>query len=293
MPVTVHAGIGYDILHEHPNCDGAALGAASYRDFLIFAAHGGTPGRRRDAQLRLGGDGPEVYLKALAMARNVAHQEGRAIRHFATAVFDLVPLDGDIHSELPKTDPGLLLPAARRRSWCAPWPTAARATTSAATTAPPSRPCGAPSWNAHDHRGNSGGVAAAFARWWWAISVSTAGAPTIPALAEPSRETGIPRIGVVATEVTPGAGGTVANNLAALGVGRVAVLGAIGDDGFGYELSRALGRARHLLRAVRSQRSASRRSPTPSSSTPTTGVEDQPRVDFINTAPLPRERRAR
>jgi len=36
-PVTVHVGIGYDILHEHPNCDGAALGAASYRDFLIFA----------------------------------------------------------------------------------------------------------------------------------------------------------------------------------------------------------------------------------------------------------------
>jgi hypothetical protein len=35
--VTVHVGIGYDILHEHPNCDGAALGAASYRDFLIFA----------------------------------------------------------------------------------------------------------------------------------------------------------------------------------------------------------------------------------------------------------------
>ncbi len=36
VPVTVHAGIGYDIIHEHPNCDGAALGAASYRDFLIF-----------------------------------------------------------------------------------------------------------------------------------------------------------------------------------------------------------------------------------------------------------------
>ena len=43
-----------------------------------------------------------------------------------------------------------------------------------------------------------------------------------PAAAEPSRETSIPRTGVVSTEVTPGAGGTVANNLAALGVGRVA-----------------------------------------------------------------------
>src|SRR5262249_4637750 len=37
IPVTVHVGIGYDIIHEHPNCDGAALGQTSYQDFLIFA----------------------------------------------------------------------------------------------------------------------------------------------------------------------------------------------------------------------------------------------------------------
>jgi hypothetical protein len=49
---------------------------------------------------------PEVYLKALAMSRNVAHQEGREIRHFTTAVFDIVPIHGDTHSELPKSDPG-------------------------------------------------------------------------------------------------------------------------------------------------------------------------------------------
>ena len=44
-----------------------------------------------------------------------------------------------------------------------------------------------------------------------------------PATAEPSRETGLPRIGVISTEVAPGGGGNVANNLAALGVGRAAV----------------------------------------------------------------------
>ena len=49
---------------------------------------------------------PEVYLKALAMARNVAHPEGREIRRFTTAVFDLVPIQGDFRKELPKTDPG-------------------------------------------------------------------------------------------------------------------------------------------------------------------------------------------
>jgi hypothetical protein len=106
IPVTVHVGIGYDILHQHPNCDGAAFGAASYRDFLIFAR---TVERLEGGVLLSFGSAimaPEVYLKALAMARNVAHQGGREIRRFATAVFDLVPIQGDIHKELPKTDPG-------------------------------------------------------------------------------------------------------------------------------------------------------------------------------------------
>ena len=106
VPVTVHAGIGYDIIHEHPNCDGAALGAASYRDFLIFAR---TVERLEGGVLLNFGSaimGPEVYLKALAMARNVARREGRAIRNFTTAVFDMVPIHGDYRRELPKTDPG-------------------------------------------------------------------------------------------------------------------------------------------------------------------------------------------
>jgi hypothetical protein len=106
IPVTVHVGIGYDILHEHPNCDGAAVGAASYRDFLIFASS--VEALEGGVVLSFGSAimAPEVYLKALAMARNVAHQEGREIRHFSTAVFDLVPIRGDIHKELDKTDPG-------------------------------------------------------------------------------------------------------------------------------------------------------------------------------------------
>lgn len=106
VPVTVHVGIGYDILHEHPNCDGAMLGAASYRDFLIFAR---TVERLEGGVMLSFGSAimaPEVYLKALAMARNVAHQEGRTVRQFLTAVFDMVPIQGDIHRELPKSDPG-------------------------------------------------------------------------------------------------------------------------------------------------------------------------------------------
>lgn len=107
-----------------------------------------------------------------------------------------------------------------------------------------------------------------------------------PAAAEPSRETGIPRIAVIATEVTPGAGGTVANNLASLGCGRIATLGVIGDDGFGYELLRALeqrGVATELLL---------READLPTFTytkliNAQTGVEDLPRVDFINPRPLP------
>jgi hypothetical protein len=105
VPVTVHVGIGYDILHEHANCDGAALGQTSYRDFLVFAEsvtrlEGGVLLNYGSAVM-----GPEVYLKALAMARNVAHQEGRVIRHFTTAVFDLVPLEGDPRRQAEKSDP--------------------------------------------------------------------------------------------------------------------------------------------------------------------------------------------
>jgi hypothetical protein len=106
VPVTVHVGIGYDIIHEHPNCSGAALGAASYTDFLIFAS---TIERLEGGVLLSFGSaimGPEVYLKTLAMARNVAGQEGRSINKFATAVFDIVPIHGDFRCELPKTDPG-------------------------------------------------------------------------------------------------------------------------------------------------------------------------------------------
>lgn len=106
VPVTVHAGIGYDILHEHPNCDGAALGASSYRDFLIFAQ---TVTRLEGGVLLNFGSaimGPEVYLKALAMARNVAHRQSRSITRFVTAVFDMVPIRGDFRRELPKSDPG-------------------------------------------------------------------------------------------------------------------------------------------------------------------------------------------
>ena len=106
IPATIHTGIGYDIIHEHPNCDGAAHGGASYRDFLIFAH----TLERLDSGVVLGFGSatmaPEVYLKALAMVRNVARQQGRTVNRFTTAVFDIWPIHGDYRKELDKTDPG-------------------------------------------------------------------------------------------------------------------------------------------------------------------------------------------
>jgi hypothetical protein len=107
VPVTLHVAIGQDIIHEHANCDGAATGAASYADFLIFTEsvcnlEGGVFMNYGTAVM-----GPEVYLKALAMARNVAHQRDEGITDFTTAVFDLVPLeDEDVTREAPRGTPG-------------------------------------------------------------------------------------------------------------------------------------------------------------------------------------------
>jgi rfaE bifunctional protein kinase chain/domain len=106
-----------------------------------------------------------------------------------------------------------------------------------------------------------------------------------PAAAELSRETKIARLGVVSSDVSPGGGGTVGNNLAALGITRLAVLGAIGEDGFGWELTRSLnsrGISTDLL--VRSEIPTFTYTKLINGST---GEEDQPRVDFINTRPLP------
>ncbi|MBM3993321.1 MAG: hypothetical protein FJ303_04075 [Planctomycetes bacterium] len=105
VPITVHVGVGYDIIHEHSNCDGAALGQTSYQDFLIFTQS--VTNLEGGVLLSLGSAvmGPEVYLKALSMARNVAHQDGKQIRQFTTGVFDLIAIDDDYRSQAPKSDP--------------------------------------------------------------------------------------------------------------------------------------------------------------------------------------------
>ena len=87
IPLTVHVAIGTDTTHTHPSIDPRALGAATYKDFLLFAA--------LVAQLDQGGVYlnvgsavimPEVFLKALSSVRNL----GRKVESFTTVNFDFL-----------------------------------------------------------------------------------------------------------------------------------------------------------------------------------------------------------
>ena len=70
IPVTVHVAIGTDIIHMHPHANGAALGEGSLRDFRYFVSN--VARLRRGAYLNCGSAVvlPEVFLKAVALARN-------------------------------------------------------------------------------------------------------------------------------------------------------------------------------------------------------------------------------
>lgn len=88
IPVTVHIAIGTDIIHQHPSCDGGALGEASYIDFQSFTTevskmgNGGVIINFGSAMIM-----PEVFLKALTISRNL----GFPVKNFTVANFDITP----------------------------------------------------------------------------------------------------------------------------------------------------------------------------------------------------------
>ncbi|MBA4065847.1 MAG: carbohydrate kinase [Isosphaera sp.] len=105
-----------------------------------------------------------------------------------------------------------------------------------------------------------------------------------PALNEPSVETGLTAYQVVRVRSYPGAAGTVVNNLAALGVGRIYPIGYVGDDGEGYELRQALRRlpavAEGGVFALPDRR-------TPTYTKPMLGAAELNRLDIKNRVPTP------
>jgi rfaE bifunctional protein kinase chain/domain len=108
-------------------------------------------------------------------------------------------------------------------------------------------------------------------------------------LTEPSLETGLPAYQVTAIRNSPGAAGTVLNNLASLGVGRILILTCIGEDGQGLDLRRSLERLRIDLRYLFT--AAERFTPTylkPMLQRPDAIAQELNRLDIKNRAPLPR-----
>jgi len=86
VPVTVHVAIGTDIIHFHPDVDGAAIGATSHLDFRIFASLVST--LKQGVFINFGSAVimPEVFLKALSLARNLGH----AVTDFTTVNMDFI-----------------------------------------------------------------------------------------------------------------------------------------------------------------------------------------------------------
>ncbi len=72
IPATVHAAIGTDIIHQHPSCDGAALGKASYDDFKIFTESVSKLEEGVCINIGCAVIMPEVFLKALSISRNLS-----------------------------------------------------------------------------------------------------------------------------------------------------------------------------------------------------------------------------
>jgi hypothetical protein len=86
VPVTCHVCIGTDIIHMHPEADGAVMGEASLRDFHVFCELACR--MDRGVYLNVGSAVilPEVFLKAVSVARNLGHP----LDGMTTANFDFI-----------------------------------------------------------------------------------------------------------------------------------------------------------------------------------------------------------
>jgi len=86
IPCTVHVALGTDILHIHPQMDGAATGQAAMVDFRIFSSV--VASLEKGVYINMGSAVilPEVFLKALTLARNLGH----GVRDFTTVNMDFI-----------------------------------------------------------------------------------------------------------------------------------------------------------------------------------------------------------
>lgn len=95
IPMTYHITMGTDIIHQHPTVDFSALGGTSGADFKAFCRS--VCDLEDGVHMNIGSSvtGPEVFLKALSIARNL----GNPLRKITTANFDIIPL-GDYRGKV-------------------------------------------------------------------------------------------------------------------------------------------------------------------------------------------------
>jgi rfaE bifunctional protein kinase chain/domain len=266
VPATIHVTIGTDIIHQHPRADFGAIGAASGRDFHAFAS--AVSELEGGVFLNFGSavTGPEVFLKALTMARNL----GYPIRKLTTANFDLRPLPNyrapvsasqpdyyyrprkniinrptllggqgyHIQGDHVLTIPNFMqqvAPALAERPSLRP--------AERETARPPARRSLSQPAEARLTRTDLQTLLSNFGNLragvigdlgldaYWQIDMTRSVL---------SRETPLFPRPVVSEQYSPGAGGNVANNLRTLGAGQVAVFSVIGPDGWGDLLLNSL-----------------------------------------------------
>ena len=87
IPVTVHVAVGTDIVHIHPNADGAAIGQTTHDDFRLLCSivrelDGGGVYLNLGSAVVL----PEVFLKCVTVVRNLGYR----LQDFTTANFDFI-----------------------------------------------------------------------------------------------------------------------------------------------------------------------------------------------------------
>jgi hypothetical protein len=112
IPLTVHPGIGYDIISNHPMFNGAAIGRAADTDFRLFGA--AVEGLDGGVVLSVGSAimGPQVFEKSMSCVNNLRLQAGRpVVRGHGIFVVDLQ--DGGqwdwTKGEPPKDNPAYYL----------------------------------------------------------------------------------------------------------------------------------------------------------------------------------------
>lgn len=283
VPATIHVTIGTDIIHQHPSADFAAIGAASGRDFHTFA--GAVSELEGGVFLNFGSavTGPEVFLKALTIVRNLGHP----VRRLTTANFDLRPLPNyraPVGGDQPdyyyrprkniinrptllggqgyhvQGDHALTIPNLFHQVVPALVGLRAPGAGDIEAAAPQAQPLShAPRLTRSDLQallGRFGGLRVGVIGdlaldAYWHIDMTRSVL---------SRETPLFPRPVTGEQYSPGAGGNVAHNLRDLGAGRVTVFSVVGTDAWGDLLLAALHRLGVDTRPV--LRSAQRRTTT-------------------------------